>query len=231
MLRSPIYIDLTDHEQQTPLIMTSTKHHSLLIPPKPSTALTLSVLQSIFHPEPATLDLEFIKKCLSIPQLMDDYVVHSSPNPALHQKSITISSSNQSNSILSGSNPYKITIPKHLQMTRHNKNLPVYLQLEVPVLSRNNSNLLITPPTTRPIPPIKRPITPKSRPIPQTSRPITPTSRPITPTSRPITPPTISIPPTDSIQIILPDPHPATLFHSNIISKPPLKKIQSKPWK
>ena len=206
MLRSPIYIDLTDHEQQTPLIMTSTKHHSLLIPPKPSTALTLSVLQSIFHPEPATLDLDFIKKCLSIPQLMDDYVVHSSPNPALHQKSITIS----------GSNPYKITIPKHLQMTRRNKNLPVYLQLEVPVLSRNNSNLLITPPT--------RPITP-------TSRPITPTSRPITPTSRPIPPPTISIPPTDSIQIIIPDPHPTTLFHSNIISKPPLKKIQSKPWK
>ena len=214
MLRSPIYIDVSEHDHLIP----TTTHKSLLIPPTRSTALTLSVLQSIFHPEPATLDLEFVKKCLSIPQRMDEYiVVQNEPSPTMHQQSLTVYSSN---SRVSSSNPYKITIPKHLQMTRHTKNLPVYLQLEVPVLSRVKSINTISSPlntiSSQLITPITGPVIPLTR----TNRPIvnSVTSRPITPTS-------------DSIKLILPETHSPIVSCSNLISKPPLKKTQSKPWK
>ncbi len=198
MLRSPIYIDVTQHDHSIP----TTKPKSLLIPPRPSTALTLSVLQSLFHPEPAILDVDFVEKCLSMPQLIDEYVVvHSEPSPVTYQTSRVMS--NPSNPTTS----YKITVPKHLRITRNTKHLPVYLQLDVPVLSRVKSiHTLSSPLLSRPISPITGPVIPLS-----------PVTKPVTQTNKP----------TESIIVI----HPDTLSRSNVISKPPLKKPQSKPWK
>jgi hypothetical protein len=161
MVRSPIYIDLSEE----PTFV------SRLIPPPPSTALTLSVLQSIFHPEPATLDLDFIKKCLATPHCIDD--CHSLPALDMGQVHPVIKNQTESR-------PYTLTVPKHLRLARHDKTLPVYYQLDGPVVSRVHA----------PLPPVS-------------------------PLTRIVSPPSLSRP----------------VYQAITMSKPPLKKPPSKPWK